>query len=112
MPPPGPLALLAILLLAYVAGATPFGYMAAKWKGIDIREHGSGNIGATNVIRVMGRKVGLPVFSLDVLKGLVPVLVAKTWCAKNGYDATWPMLLAAFGSVVGHNFTFWLGHER
>ena len=111
MPPPGPLALLAILLLAYVAGATPFGYMAAKWKGIDIREHGSGNIGATNVIRVMGRKVGLPVFSLDVLKGLVPVLVAKTWCAKNGYDATWPMLLAAFGSVVGHNFTFWLGFK-
>ena len=108
---PGPLALIFILLSAYVAGATPFGYMAAKWKGIDIRQHGSGNIGATNVIRVMGKKIGLPVFALDVLKGLLPVILARTWCASNGYDPTWPMLLAAFGSVLGHNFTFWLGFK-
>ena len=111
MPTPGPLALITILLLAYTAGATPFGFMVAKWKGIDIRQHGSGNIGATNVIRVMGKKIGLPVFALDVLKGLLPVLFAKMWCLKNGYDPTWPMLLAALGSVLGHNFTFWLGFK-
>lgn len=111
MPPPGPLALLSILILSYLAGATPFGYLVAKCKGIDIREHGSGNIGATNVIRVMGKKIGLPVFALDVLKGLMPVLLAKMWCAKIGYDPTWPMLLAALGSVLGHNFTFWLGFK-
>ena len=111
MPPPGPLALLSILILSYLAGATPFGYLVAKCKGIDIREHGSGNIGATNVIRVMGKKIGLPVFALDVLKGLMPVLLAKMWCAKIGYDPTWPMLLAALGSVLGHNFTFWLSFK-
>ena len=110
MPTPGPFALITILLLAYVAGATPFGYMVAKWKGIDIRQHGSGNIGATNVIRVMGKKIGLPVFALDVLKGLLPVLAAKWWCGDNFKD-DWPMLLAAIGSVLGHNFTFWLGFK-
>lgn len=111
MPTPGLLALLSVLLLAYIAGATPFGYMVAKWKGIDIRQHGSGNIGATNVIRVMGKKIGLPVFALDVLKGLLPVLLARIWSARMGFDPTWPMLLAALGSVLGHNFTFWLGFK-
>lgn len=111
MPTPGPLPLITILLLAYVAGATPFGYMVAKWKGIDIRQHGSGNIGATNVIRVMGKKIGLPVFALDVLKGLLPVVAARMWCGKGGFDPTWPTLLAALGSVLGHNFTFWLGFK-
>lgn len=111
MPTPHAPTLITILLLAYVAGATPFGYMVAKWKGLDIRQHGSGNIGATNVIRVMGKKIGLPVFALDVLKGLLPVIFAKMWCAKSGYDPTWPMLLAALGSVLGHNFTFWLGFK-
>ncbi len=111
MPTPGPSVLISILLLAYAIGATPFGYMVAKWKGIDIREHGSGNIGATNVIRVLGKKTGLPVFALDVLKGLLPVIFARMWCAREGYDPTWPMLLAALGSVLGHNFTFWLGFK-
>ena len=111
MPTPGPLILLTILLLAYGVGAIPFGYMVAKWKGLDIRQHGSGNIGATNVIRVMGKKIGLPVFALDVLKGLLPVVFAKLWSQENGYDPTWPMLGAALGSVLGHNFTFWLGFK-
>ncbi len=111
MPTPAPLSLLSILLLAYVAGATPFGYLVAKAKGVDIRQHGSGNIGATNVIRVLGKKIGIPVFILDVLKGLLPVLVARLWCHRAGMDATWPMLLAAMGSVLGHNFTFWLGFK-
>ncbi|MES2469343.1 MAG: glycerol-3-phosphate 1-O-acyltransferase PlsY [Verrucomicrobiota bacterium] len=111
MPPPGPLALLSILLLAYVAGATPFGYLVAKWKGIDIREHGSGNIGATNVIRVLGKKIGIPVFAMDMLKGLLPVVAARLWCTQTGHEPTWPMLLTALGSVLGHNFTFWLGFK-
>lgn len=111
MPTPAPLFLLTILLLAYVAGATPFGYLVAKAKGVDIRQHGSGNIGATNVIRVLGKKIGIPVFILDVLKGLLPVVAARLWCSRSGLDATWPMLLAALGSVLGHNFTFWLGFK-
>lgn len=111
MPPPGPLVLLSILLLAYVAGATPFGFLVAKWKGIDIRQHGSGNIGATNVIRVLGKKIGIPVFAMDMLKGLLPVVAARLWCIQTGHEPTWPMLLAALGSVLGHNFTFWLGFK-
>jgi len=111
MPTPVPLVLVTIFLLAYLAGATPFGYMVARWKGIDIRHHGSGNIGATNVIRVLGKKIGLPVFAMDVLKGLLPVLAAKAWCAGHGLDSTWAMLLAALGSVLGHNFTFWLNFK-
>ncbi|MDB6070375.1 MAG: hypothetical protein JWL81_1546, partial [Verrucomicrobiales bacterium] len=100
MPTPGFPALLLILLTAYAVGATPFGYMVAKWKGIDIRQHGSGNIGATNVIRVMGKKIGLPVFALDVLKGLLPVIAAKMWAGRAGFDPSWPMILAALGSVL------------
>lgn len=108
MPTPGALPLFVIFLLTYVIGATPFGFLAARWKGVDIRKHGSGNIGATNVIRVMGKKIGLPVFALDCLKGLLPVIFAKSWCASHGFDSTWASLLAGFGSVMGHNFTFWL----
>ena len=59
---------LILILIAYVCGSLPFGYWAGKLKGIDIREHGSKNIGATNVVRVMGKKVGIPVFILDMLK--------------------------------------------
>ena len=105
---PGPALLLLILLLAYLIGATPFGFLAAKAKGIDIRHHGSGNIGATNVIRVLGKRVGLPVFALDLLKGLLPVLAARLWCRHAHLDPSWPLLLAALGAVLGHNFTFWL----
>lgn len=111
MPTPGFLTLFLVFLLAYIAGATPFGFLVAKWKGVDIRKHGSGNIGATNVIRVMGKKVGIPVFVLDCLKGLLPVIFARNWCLSHEFDPTWPSLLAGLGSVMGHNFTFWLGFK-
>ena len=107
-----PLTLIASLiaaLLAYIAGATPFGYMAGKFRGIDIRDHGSGNIGATNVIRVLGKGIGIPVFILDMLKGLVPVVLTRWWCGQNGIVPDWPGIAAAVGAVLGHNFTFWLG---
>ena len=65
------------VLVAYVVGATPFGYLAGKLRGIDIRQHGSGNIGATNVLRVLGKPVGIAVLILDMLKGLLPVLLAQ-----------------------------------
>src|SRR3954449_12349071 len=74
--------IIAIVMLCYVIGSVPFGLIAGRLKGIDIRQHGSGNIGATNVWRVLGRKWGLPTFLLDVFKGLVAVLIAK-WLAHN-----------------------------
>jgi len=98
---------LIVFLAAYVIGATPFGYFAGKLKGIDIREHGSGNIGATNVLRTLGKGVGIPVFILDVLKGAVPVLLAQILFSESDITA----VLAALGTILGHTFTFWLGFK-
>ena len=65
---------------AYLIGAIPFGFLIAKQvRGIDIRDHGSGNIGATNVFREVGRKWGILVLSLDLLKGLLPVWLLPMW---------------------------------
>jgi glycerol-3-phosphate acyltransferase PlsY len=93
---------------AYIIGATPFGYLAGRMKGVDIREHGSGNVGATNVIRVMGKGIGVPVFILDMGKGWVPVMLTRWIMAGQGMDSTWAEILAGIAAVMGHNFTFWL----
>jgi acyl phosphate:glycerol-3-phosphate acyltransferase len=109
--------ILVLMALAYVMGATPFGFLAAKAYGIDIRQRGSGNIGATNVIRVLGKKVGLPVFALDVLKGLLPVVLAGWWTARSLAFAGHPIqaqlaeVLTGLAVVVGHTATFWLGFK-
>ena len=69
---------LSILLLGYVFGSFPSGYLAGKiTKGIDIRSLGSGSTGATNVLRHIGKRAAIAVFLLDVLKGVVPILLAK-----------------------------------
>lgn len=106
-------AILAIAL-AYLSGSLPFGYWAGLLKGIDIRKHGSGNIGATNVIRVLGKKTGIPVFLLDMLKGLLPTLFAQAWLTSLGAGDTMVTsvaVLCAAASVLGHSFTFWLGFK-
>lgn len=91
-------------LLAYLIGATPFGFLAAKLKGIDIRQHGSGNIGATNVLRVLGKPIGIAVLVLDALKGLVPVWIAQRLVATGDLIP----ILTAVAAILGHNYTFWL----
>ncbi len=108
---------LAILVCAaggYVSGATPFGYLAGKLKGMDIREHGSGNIGATNVIRVLGKGIGIPVFILDLLKGWLPVWLAKAWLITLPEGAalvSTGAVVTGLAAVLGHMFTFWLGFK-
>src|SRR5687767_14894578 len=62
------------LPIAYVLGSIPSAYMAGKFKGVDLRQHGSGNLGATNVVRVLGAKIGITVFLIDLIKGLIPVV--------------------------------------
>ena len=94
------------VLVAYFVGATPFGFLAGKMKGIDIREHGSGNIGATNVLRVLGKPVGITVLVLDVMKGLLPVLLAKLVS-----DSSLVHIATAMASILAHNYTFWLGFK-
>ena len=63
-------------LIAFLAGSIPFGLFIAKAKGVNIREHGSGNIGATNVLRVIGKPYGIACLILDFLKGFLPTLLA------------------------------------
>jgi glycerol-3-phosphate acyltransferase PlsY len=88
-------------LAAYLFGALPFGLMIAKWsKGIDVREHGSGNIGATNVYRVVGKPAGVVVFILDVLKGLIPPTAAHALRLGD-----WWVVCAGFAAILGHNFS-------
>ena len=68
---------LLIVVLAYLLGSIPFGLLVARSRGIDIRKHGSGNIGATNVSRTLGKKWGILVFALDFLKGAFAVWIGR-----------------------------------
>ncbi len=100
------------VLAAYLIGAIPFGYLAGKWHGIDLREHGSKNIGATNVGRVLGKTWGLLVFLLDFLKGFVPVYVFRQVLGGSVEEmdyvhACW-FISCIFAVVLGHTFTCFL----
>lgn len=92
-----------LCLLAYLCGSIPFGVLLAKTQNIDIREHGSGNIGATNVARTMGKKAGLITLAGDVLKGWGIVFLASQWFEK-------PVVIALAGLVVflGHLYSVFL----
>lgn len=98
------------MLLAYFFGAIPFGYIAGKMNGVDLREHGSGNIGATNAVRVLGKKWGLPVFVLDFLKGFFPVWLASRFFPEGASLDTRAILIVLVGmsAVLGHTYTCWL----
>ena len=87
---------------AYLIGAIPFGFLIGKMRGVDVRTVGSKNIGATNVFRTVGKKWGLLAFFCDVMKGLVPTLVAKML-----YAETMPVMpiLVGIACVVGHMLT-------
>ncbi|MEQ1859450.1 MAG: glycerol-3-phosphate 1-O-acyltransferase PlsY [Chthoniobacteraceae bacterium] len=111
-----------IVVLAYLLGSIPFGLIVSKSRGIDIREHGSKNIGATNVWRVLGKTWGLTTFAADVLKGVAAILLAK-WIADHWqYPVPLPRgrvghanlphdfagIAAALGCILGHSFPVWL----
>lgn len=97
---------------SYLLGSIPFGYLAGRLNGIDIRTKGSGNIGATNVLRVLGKKWGYAVFLMDFLKGWLPVKLALGWgIALMVHPASAPGALAGLCALVGHSFPFWLGFK-
>jgi len=106
---------LAVLLVgSYLLGSIPFGYLAGRLGGIDIRKAGSGNVGATNVVRVLGKRYGYPVFALDVLKGFGAVKISMLMAA--GHPPEWNSpeiygILAAMSSVLGHLYPPWLKFE-
>jgi acyl phosphate:glycerol-3-phosphate acyltransferase len=96
-----------LILLAFLLGSIPTGYLAGRAKGVDIRQHGSGNIGATNVFRTLGRPLGVFVFVIDAMKGFGAVWLAVHF----GGSSAWPGILAAVAVIAGHNYTPWLGFK-
>lgn len=113
------IAWIACIVGAYLVGSIPFGVLLARTRGVNIREHGSRNIGATNVARVLGRELGALCFLLDVGKGVAPVLVTGFICdvVNRGplseppitQIEAWLWLGVAVASVLGHMFSIYLG---
>ena len=99
--------LLLTALGAFLLGSIPTGYLVARAKGVDIRQHGSGNIGATNVFRTLGKPLGILVFFIDALKGFGAVWLANHF----GEACPWTGIVAAVSAIAGHNYTPWLGFK-
>ena len=96
---------LLLLALGYLLGSMPNGYLAGRWlKGIDLRDCGSGSTGATNVLRNVGKGPALVVFLLDVGKGALAVLLAKSFGLND-----WVQVLAGLAALAGHIWPVWLG---
>ena len=120
-------------LLAFLLGSIPFGWLIAKAKGIDIRQHGSGNIGATNVLRVVGKNYGIACFILDALKGFVPVVIALSLIRIGDRDTSLALaclkpfafrlqadqqnigqllhVITGLMAILGHNYSPWVGFK-
>ena len=120
-------------LVAFLLGSVPFGLLIAKARGVDIRQHGSGNIGATNVLRVLGKKYGIPCLLLDILKGFVPTLLAINlirfagqpmgmgipalieWAyvfpAERQFTAQLLQVVCGLCAILGHNYSPWVAFK-
>jgi acyl phosphate:glycerol-3-phosphate acyltransferase len=101
----------AVALVSYLLGSIPAGYIAGRIAGIDIRHAGSGNIGATNVTRTLGKGYGYPVFAVDFLKGLAAVIISVSM-GQRAQPISVPVelfgIVAAVCCVLGHSFPVWL----
>jgi acyl phosphate:glycerol-3-phosphate acyltransferase len=88
------------VIISYLAGSIPSAYIAGKARGIDLRKHGSGNLGATNVVRVLGAKIGAAVFIADFLKGFLPVFVLPAY-TETLRPELWALVFGA-AAILGH----------
>jgi len=120
-------------LFGFLLGSIPFGLLIARASGIDIRAHGSGNIGATNVLRVVGKKHGILCLLLDLLKGFIPVVIAINLIHIEGKGFTvplgflhpwmltvprthplpgqWAQVATGLAAILGHNYSPWVGFK-
>jgi glycerol-3-phosphate acyltransferase PlsY len=102
-------ALAVVAAASFLVGGVPFSYLAGRLaRGIDLREHGSGNLGASNVFRILGSRWAIAVLVLDVVKGFAPVVLAGRWGAGLGVDGRWLGIVAAGGAILGHLFSPYL----
>lgn len=106
------MSLLLALLAAYATGSIPAAYIAGKSRGIDLRKHGSGNLGATNVFRVLGPRIGVAVFAFDMLKGAIPVLYFSRWVDASVVSPAMAQILCGIAAIAGHVRPLWLGFGK
>jgi len=106
-----------LILLAYLLGSIPTGYLAGKYlQGIDIREHGSGSTGATNVLRTLGKKAGISVLIIDMLKGMLGIALVKALYLNSANPLpadwqTWLILATGLAAVIGHSKSIFLNFD-
>jgi acyl phosphate:glycerol-3-phosphate acyltransferase len=117
-------------VIAFLCGSIPFGIIIGRMRGVDIRQHGSGNMGATNVWRVLGKSAGIPCFLFDVLKGLIPTIIAislirfdltdhqmaltglKKFSSSYSMNVAQTMhVITGFCAILGHNYSPWAGFK-
>lgn len=104
-------------VLGYLFGSIPTGYLVARARGVDIRSVGSGNIGATNVLRTLGKPAGIFVLVVDAIKGIIPVALGMHVLAPifagvpSGEHRVWYAVVGGVVAVLGHNYTCWLNFK-
>ena len=106
-----------VVVIAYLLGSIPTGFLVARARGVDIRTVGSGNIGATNVFRILGKPAGIFVMLADAAKGWLAVFLIAKWVADwfhptaSEHAHEWFHLCAGIAAILGHNYTCWLGFK-
>jgi len=100
------------VILSYVSGSVPAAYLAGAWGGVDLRSQGSGNLGATNVLRVLGPRIGLLVFLVDIAKGALPVWFLPPLTLATGDALTWTAVACGVAAILGHIRPVFLGFKK
>ncbi len=105
------MSLIIVILTGYILGSLPFSFWLGRLKGVDLRNIGSGNIGATNLARALGARWGLLAFLLDMGKGFIAVFLAgyiSTFFTDNIVSVTLLQIIGGIASIIGHNWSIWL----
>ena len=100
------------VLIAYMSGSIPAAWLAGRWSGVDLRTQGSGNLGATNVFRVLGARVGLLVFAVDIAKGALPVWLLPRYASSTSSTQVWLAVACGIAAILGHIRPVFLGFGK